>query len=89
MKDEIQQDTQNCQIDADTLSTTFIFDVNEAKAYFELSLTQQKQNIDERIEQMKQEKLTSLNDKLSVTLAAYDPERVEAETRIQTAREVA
>lgn len=38
---------------------------------------------------MKQEKLASLTDKLSLTLAAYDPERVEAETRIQTAREVA
>ena len=76
MKDEIQQDTQNCQIDADTLSTTFIFDVNEAKAYFELSLAQQKKNIDEQIENMKQEKLASLTDKLSLTLAAYDPERV-------------
>ena len=64
------------------MSTTFISDVNEAKAYFEHSLAAQKQNIDEQIEQIKQEKLTNLSDKLSVALAAYDPERTEAETRI-------
>ena len=40
MQDDIAEDSEKCQIDAETLSTTFISDVQEAKLYLELSLVE-------------------------------------------------
>ena len=87
MQDDIAEDSEKCQIDAETLSTTFISDVQEAKLYLELSLVEQRRSIDEEVAALKLQKLAQLSDKLEAALAAYDTQRVEAEGRVRGARE--
>ena len=87
MQDDIAEDSEKCQIDAETLSTTFISDVQEAKLYLELSLVEQRRSIDEEVAALKLQKLAQLSDKLEAALAAYDTQRVEAEGRVREARE--
>ena len=87
MQDDIAEDSGKCQIDAETLSTTFISDVQEAKLYLELSLVEQRRSIDEEVAALKLRKLAQLSDKLEAALAAYDTQRVEAEGRVREARE--
>ena len=87
MQDDIAEDSEKCQIDAETLSTTFISDVQEAKLYLELSLVEQRRSIDAEVAALKLQKLAQLSDKLEAALAAYDTQRVEAEGRVREARE--
>ena len=87
MQDDIAEDSEKCQIDAETLSTTFISDVQEAKLYLELSLVEQRRSIDEEVAALKLRNLAQLSDKLEAALAAYDTQRVEAEGRVREARE--
>ena len=87
MQDDIAEDSEKCQIDAETLSTTFIRDVQEASRYLELSLLEQRRSIDEEVATLKLGKLAELSGKLEAALAAYDTQRVEAEGRVREARE--